>query len=357
MSGSGSTIFDEEKFRRALPFEVRPTSTPGVFDIPLPPDFDPRTATAEECRRAGIRWRRSVANRNPIARALWDSTTARRYKPVEEAAFKSSPNLAIPARRRRPGPPNDSDDFWSGAVIEQSRWTAVIASWVVPTLSPGPQPAGTVNINGQSFTGWWLSSWVGLDGYLYAQGSSNDLLQIGIQQNIDTNGHQTTTAFYEWWQVNLSGPGKTPPANYPYVNNMPISGFDVQPGDTIVACASYISATAGHVMLLNHRNGNLFHKCLAPPPGADFNGGSVEWIVEDPGNGPQGGYPVADFTPVTFSSALACNCRQSLDNMNFDNPSSAAAPAKAFTLDMSIGGSVLTNATAGNAATTITFTG
>jgi len=59
-------VFDEAEFRRALPFDVLPTDVSGVFDVPVPPPgFDPRTATAEELRRAGMRWRRSVANRNP----------------------------------------------------------------------------------------------------------------------------------------------------------------------------------------------------------------------------------------------------------------------------------------------------
>ena len=51
----------------------------------------------------------------------------------------------------------------------------------------------------------------------------------------------------------------------------------------------YCSNTAELVTLLNQSNGNFYPKVLAPPPTADFDGTSAEWILEVPGAG-EGNY-------------------------------------------------------------------
>jgi Peptidase A4 family len=357
--------FDEAKFRRALPFDVRPTDIPGVFDVPPPaPGFDPRTATAEEFRRAGMRWRRSVANRNPIARALWERVTARSEAPVGETvtAYGPPPHPTLPTRRRRQLP-DEGDYNWAGAIVAPGNWTAVIGCWVVPTLSQPPQPATTITYpNGDFFTGWWVNTWVGLDGYQPI--GSNDILQVGIAQQIDTNNNVWAWAWYEWWLEN-------PPAGEPaYVNAQTVRHFKVAPGDTIIAIASYVGSMAGQVTILNFTQwatrdnfvagtGNHFNKVLAPPSGADFNGASAEWIVEDPGGGESGlfgqpAYSLAAFTPIAFTGALACNCASDLASMNFADPSSATLE------NIETAGSdptTLTSTTVGQGTATITFVG
>jgi hypothetical protein len=341
MSGPDKPFFDEAKFRRDLPFEVVPTAIPGVYDVPPPtPGFDPRTATAEECRRAGIFWRRSVANRNPIARALWESATARRYTPVDESVGPP-PNLNLPHRRLRLPDEGGDDTTWAGPVVAAGNWTGVIASWVVPTLSKPPQPPTT---NSAGFTGWWMSTWVGLDGYQPL--GSNDILQIGIYQNIDTKGNASAWGWYEWWLAN-------PPPNAPkYVNAQLLpSSFTVAPGNTLIACVAYISSTAGSVTLLNQSNGNFYHKVLAPPPTADFNGSSAEWILEVPGAG-EGNYSLPAFTPLTFTAALACNCASDLSSATFADPTDATLINLETTSDV-----VLTSTTAGQGTATISFVG
>src|SRR5579871_2806131 len=135
-------FFDEEKFLRALPFKVVRTSIPGAYDVePPPPGFDPRSATAEECRRAGIFWRRSAANRNPTLRALWERATSRRFTPVDEQAGPP-PGAPTPPRRL----PNMGvyDTTWAGPVVaNRNSWTAVVGVWTVPTVSKPPQPPTT----------------------------------------------------------------------------------------------------------------------------------------------------------------------------------------------------------------------
>lgn len=181
-------FFDETEVRAAVPFEVRRTSIPGVYDIPVPPpDFDPRTATAEELRRAGLPWRRSVINRNLITRELWDRATARRYTPVDETVttFGPPPGLELPRR----GVPNSNSGYntWSGSVVLTGEtWTGIEGQWVVPTALPGAQHATTSSRGDKKYKGWWMSSWVGHGGWLYT--GSDNVLQIGIQQFVGQVG-------------------------------------------------------------------------------------------------------------------------------------------------------------------------
>jgi len=351
-------IFDEAEFRRALPFDVRPTDIPGVFEVPPPPPgFDPRTATAEELRRAGMRWRRSVANRNPIFRALWESATSRTHAQAGKTvtAYRPPPNPALPARRRRRLP--DEGEFnWAGAVVATGNWTAVTGSWVVPALSQGSQPPSTINYGGgESFTGWWLSTWLGLDGYV--PNNSNDLLQVGIMQQIDQHNHAYAWAWYEWWL-------EDPPAGAPaYVSAQSISGFIVNPGDTIHAAVSYVGSMAGQVTITNlsqlaedsyvYGPDNWFNIVLVPPPTADFNGSSAEWIAEDPGGG-EPAYTLAAFTPIAFTGAIACYCSGDLSSMAIADPSSAI-PQEIETAGTPP--SPLTATTLGEGTTTIKYVG
>jgi hypothetical protein len=350
--------FNEAEFRRALPFDVLPTDIPGVFDVPPPPPgFDPRTATAEELRRAGMRWRRSVANRNPIARALWERAISRSEAPADRTVARHRPpkHPILPARRRRRRP--DENEFsWAGAVVPSGSWTAVSGIWVVPTLNQGSQPATTINYpNGDWFTGWWLSTWLGLDGYV--PNNSNDILQIGIAQQIDENNNATAWVWYEWWLEN-------PPEGSPsYVKAQSVEALNVAPGDTIFAIASYVSSTAGQVTLFNLSQlaadnfnlgpDNYVNKVLAPPPTADFNGSSAEWIAEDPGGG-EPTYTLAGFNPINFTGALACNCASDLSSMDWANPSSAS-PVEIESADSPP--VTLTATTIGEGTVTITYLG
>jgi len=351
-------IFDEAEFRQALPFEVLPTNVPGVFDVPPPPPgFDPRTATAEELRRAGMRWRRSVANRNPIARALWERATSRSEAPAGKTVAPHRPprHPMLPARRRRRSP-DESQFSWAGAVVPTGSWTAVSGLWVVPTLNQGSQPATTITYpNGDYFTGWWLSTWLGLDGY--APNISNDVLQIGIAQQIDENNNAYAWAWYEWWL-------ETPPEGSPdYVNAQTVKSLKVAPGDTIFAIVSYVNSMAGQVTLFNLSQlaadnytlgpDNHVNKVLAPPPTADFNGSSAEWIAEDPSGG-EPAYTLAGFTPIDFTGALACNCASDLSSMDWANPASGVP------VEIESAGTppaTLTATTRGEGTVTITYVG
>jgi hypothetical protein len=104
--------------------------------------------------------------------------------------------------------------------------------------------------------------------------------------------------------------------------------------------------TSGSISFANDNTGQHFSITLAPPPGANFNGQSSEWIME----APDGGEPTSSlprFTPVTFTSALACGPNnattnpQSGDVLNIETP----------------GGNILTSTTTGTDTATISFVG
>jgi len=192
-----------------------------------------------------------------------------------------------------------------------------------------------------------------LDGYI--PNGSNDILQVGIAQQVDENNHAFAWAWYEWWL------GNPPDGSPDYVNAQTISGFNVAPGNSILALVSYVGSMAGQVTLLNLSQwaednytfgaDNYFNKVLAPPPTADFNGTSAEWIAEDPGGG-EPAYTLAAFTPINFTGGLACNCASDLSSMDWANPSSGI-PQEIESASMPP--TTLTATTVGEGTVTITY--
>ena len=107
----------------------------------------------------------------------------------------------------------------------------------------------------------------------------------------------------------------------------------------------YVGKTAGSIYLGNITTGKHFAITLAPPPGATFSGNTVEWIMEDPDGGEDDGTALAKFTPVTFTSALACTAAGGTNN-----------PQNCATCNIeTVSGTVLTNVTLGSDTATIDF--
>lgn len=360
---SGPDDFDEAAFRGKMPFALRATRTPRAFRVPLPrPGFEPGRATAEELRALGMRWRRSVANRNPVAAALWRRVEAHRFT---EGDDDGAPARWMPPMHRATPPEGGGTDYnWAGPVLPSGNWTGIISSWVVPTLSAPAQPATTITYpNGESFTGWWVSSWVGLDGYQFI--NSNDLLQIGVMQQIDTQGNAFAWGWYEWWVL---GAPAAVIATFPFVNAqaIPQQTFAVNPGDEVIAAVSYATdsagnVTGGQVTLSNvtQPTANFYSRVLPKPTGAQANGACAEWIVECPGGGETGlyGQPVyslANFGSIDFSAALACNCSGDLSDIVWGDPTTASI------VNLETGGTpptVLTATTVGTGTATVSFVG
>jgi hypothetical protein len=100
----------------------------------------------------------------------------------------------------------------------------------------------------------------------------------------------------------------------------------------------------GQIYMVNTDTSDNFCITLLPPAGASFSGSSAEWILE----APNGGFPNTElpaFTPVEFTSAVACN-------------SSATSHAQDGNyVNIVNGNQTLTSATPGDDAVTIGFIG
>jgi hypothetical protein len=230
----------------------------------------------------------------------------------------------------------------------------------LPTVSQPSERAGTQG-------GWNSSSWIGIDGYSLPV---NDVLQAGIQQEVDATGQPTYSAWYEWYVTppptdTFPGPydsngypeswTSAPEGSYQYIYQTDIYGMSVSPGDQIYCSVQYVNNNAaGYILFVNLTTGKVLTILLQPPPTASFNGSSAEWIMENP----DGGEPLsslAAFTPVTFTNALACNpdpYTTPILAVDFTNP------LNADTLNMeTASGEVLTSVTTGLLTATINFIG
>ena len=301
-----SVTFDAEKLQRAVPFQLEKTAIPGVFTIPAPPaGFEPRTASPSELIRAGFPWKRPNAESEPVARALWDRVMAREWRPED----------AVPAvgrrRRRRPrGPRSDGPDLnsnWAGAVLTTGVWAGVVGAFQIPQISQPSEAA----VFDEGFEGWEMSIWIGLGGYL--PNNSNNLLQVGVTRQLLTNGMWGCFSWYEWWIAGNSAVPGVPEYTY---ESLPL-GLTVSPGDSVLCSVGYLldgngDTVGGGVWMANETTGVYGPRTLLPvPSGADFSGGSAEWIVEAPdggewgtSGGPQSSLPA--FTPVAFDATVAC---------------------------------------------------
>jgi hypothetical protein len=220
-----------------------------------------------------------------------------------------------------------TSDNWSGGVM-QGQWATAFGFWNIPTVSKPAEPQGTEG-------GWNSSSWIGIDGF-----GSNDVLQAGIQQRVNAGGQAHYVAWFEWFappQVNSPG----------YIWQTDITNFAVSPGQQIYCSVQYINnKTAGYLYFANEATGQHFSITLAPPPGANFNGDSMEWIME----APDGGEPTASlpsFTPVHFNTAMGCNAIGSV----------VGNPLSGDYINVVYNGKTLTSVVLANDAVTVRFAG
>jgi hypothetical protein len=327
-----------ELFRKALPYEIIPTRLPGVYTSPSPPeDLDLNTADAKTLIKHGLLWRRPEAADRPTVRAAWQRVASRKWHPMKRIIPRMEVQFGKTHKTRglKKTEVGYTDSAWSGGVLQgpPGSFTSAIGYWVIPTVGIPPEPQGYDG-------GWDSSSWIGIDGFY----TTDDVLQAGIQQTVDQFGNAAYVAWYEWF---VSG---ADPSQFPYINQINIPNFSVAPGQTIYCSVQYVdNNTAGYLYLANETTGENFSITLAPPTGASFNGSSAEWIME----APNGGEPLTSlpsFSPVEFTTALACNSSvianpQNGDYVNIVDPFSPPFPP------------LLTSVTLGNDTVTIDFTG
>jgi|SRR5450631_278355 Peptidase A4 family len=175
---------------------------------------------------------------------------------------------------------------WAGFLMK-GNWIGVSATWTVPTVRRPGTPPGK---DGE----WNSTSWIGIGGYL-----SSDVLQIGIQQYVDTNGKSWYQPWFEWFAPKQIG------SPY-YVDQVDIYNFSVAAGDQIACEVRYgdngQGVRGGWVRMENVSTRRpRFEVFLAPPLGATLKGDSIEWILEAPNAGvPDTVLP--DYTPVSFAN-------------------------------------------------------
>jgi hypothetical protein len=328
---------DEEAFRAKTPYPLIATNLKGAYTTPAWPDtFDPKTAGKSELIKHGLMWRKPAQSDPPELHAAWEKVFSRKLLAKDRIVPESHPQLGVTHNYRGPAPKLQKDStytgqVWSGAGTKTGKWTSIIGYWNIPTVTAPPEAQGTEG-------GWNSSSWLGLDGFFY----SNDVLQAGIQQKVISIlglAIPIYVAWYEWFAPPQAGsPG--------YIYQTNIANFPVSPGQQVYCSVQYNGTSSGSISFANETTGQHFSITLAPPPGASFNGQSAEWIME----APDGGEPTSSlpkFTPVTFTTALACGPNSTSTN-----------PAAGDILNIeSSSGKILTSTVVGNDTTTIKFVG
>ena len=349
---------DETEFTRHFPYRLVPTNLPGAYATPAPPDdFDPRTASAVSLIKNGVPWRRPQPGDHPALTAAWERLLSRRWLskdrivPVLVPVPGKSHELKHPVRKEENG--IYSSPFWGGCVLvgQPSNWSAAQGFWTIPTVSQPSEPQGTGG-------GWDSSSWVGMDGYSV----SIDVVQAGVEQSVNSAGEASYVAWVEWWvppPTNL--PEGTPvdangypeawvnPKNgkYQYIYQSNIPNFPVTAGQTVTCSILYNgNHTAAQISFANETTGQQFQVNFNPPPGANFNGTTAEWIMEAPNFGwPKSSLP--KFTPLNFTDAFATTA----------GCASAGIPTNGDILNLTANGKQITATSVTSTSVTIDFIG
>lgn len=309
---SSAWVFDEEAFLRKIPFRVAPTNLKGAYSVAPPPDdFDPNTASPDELIKNGILWRRPTATDPPALHEAWQEFFSRKWLAKDREVPVFPPGIRRKHVLKKP-PRKITDETylssnWAGAAtMSGGPYTGVVGMWQVPTASRPPWPPSPLSVSQP----YMSSSWIGLDGYVLTTDDSNDLLQAGVDQNLDSGGHAHYSAWYEWYEE-IDAEKQNP--NPKYVDEVSIPTVPVKAGDEIFVSVQYIGRSFGYIWLANRTTGKHFAIVLAPPSGADFNGQTVEWIMEDPNFG-EDYTSLAKFTPVIFTNAIACTAAGGTNN-------------------------------------------
>jgi hypothetical protein len=275
-----------------------PTKVPDVFVYSQPDrQFDAVSASDEELASAGFP-PRPDPDEAPEAYEHWSRMVGAHHVRIENPDLTMSElQHRVPAYLAKSQPAAEGastllaagSSNWSGFVAEAAKGTFTanesytFTEFVVPVAQ---QAFGTC-------TGGWdyMAFWTGFDGV-----DSADLLQAGIDVNAYCKLGVTSThyaAWYEWF-----------PYNSTLINNMPVA-----PGD-LMAVEVYYTTTAphGHAYIVNRTEDKEVSIAFNPPAGAEYEGKSVEWIVEAPKvNGSQS--TLSNYVGLLSSANFASNSK------------------------------------------------
>jgi hypothetical protein len=198
-----------------------------------------------------------------------------------QGAFQSS-NAPLQLRIRPDGrvlrgPRNTSASFnWAGYALSLDTYTSASFSWTVPTAKFVNYPSAP------SFEDSTI--WVGIGGF-----GSNDLIQLGTEQRVDSMGNATYRAWYELLPATEQ---VLPPATYP-----------VSPGDVMSAslkCPLCTINVAGMwtLTMTNSTKGWTWTQDFSYKSAL----GSAEWVVEAPTFNPGGIAKLPNFGTLNFTN-------------------------------------------------------
>jgi hypothetical protein len=190
------------------------------------------------------------------------------------AAWKISsdtqPSTNIPPGTTPGGPPatvGSTSRNWSGYVASGGTFTAVSATWTVPTVSASTGTSVRAD-----------ATWVGIGG-----ATTTDLVQAGTDATVD-NGVVT----YSAWVETLPQPSR--PAS-----------LAVNAGDTVTVSLTQPTAGTWNITIRNGTSGGVYNGTVSYASSTS----SAEWIEEAPTAG-KGGVVLLDrFGTVQFTKASA----------------------------------------------------
>ena len=248
---------------------------PDPKDLPLPPEFDPRTARSEQLRDLGFPPRPDPETQEELY-TFWVEQFSLPLE-FERASLAADIDFALPnqfqsAGRATTPSRREASLNWSGAYItprDGRMFTHVVGSFSVPSLAPPTGIPGVVEFRS--------STWIGLDGQRSYLNST--LPQIGTAQHL-TSGNpvvQTNTAWIQWWPL------------LPFT----FKNFQVNAGDRMMCWLNVVDSThvLGVIRNLKTKQIRMFIM-LAPmvvdPPlfptaiQAKVSGATAEWVTERP---------------------------------------------------------------------------
>lgn len=182
--------------------------------------------------------------------------------------------------------PDYTSTNWSGYLSTSYKFSAISANWDVP------------QVTGNGTTTTADATWIGIGGV-----TSSDLIQIGTQDNVSSQGAVVTSGFYEV----LPAPSQQ------------IISMNISPGDSITASVVETSTNTWVLSMTDNTNNQTFTTTLT----YKSSNSSAEWIEEDPSNLKGQLIPLDNFSTINFINALVVENNQTL-NLQSSNSMSVA---------------------------------
>jgi hypothetical protein len=239
--------------------------------------------------------------------------------PAGVVAARLKPSARMRSRPRMRSAINSDDSAnWSGVVATPPAGEAISVAVSGVWNAPQVESLGS----GQQS----VSVWIGVDGFSQ---QPIELLQAGIGVVVNPTGAPVYSAWAEW----LSATTVIPPQE--------IGNFSVAAGDSVEVQIWMTSTTTATVVMLNltaNPQGPAVIVPVANPANADILGLTAEWIVERPAlqTAPTVEFAtLADYSPVTFTEAMAWALPQTVAGSNAPLSLASYARAHGFALPAS----------------------